>query len=150
MKRIVTLLSLPLLLALVSFFAVDDAAKKADAEAITKVVTEYARAFYDVKPELLETSLHKDLAKYGFYRPAGAKDYRGMPMSYDQALALAADLNKEGILGENLTQKVTILDQMDMTAAVKLEAIWGIDYIHVAKYDGKWKMLQVIWQSRPE
>ncbi len=73
-----------------------------------------------------------------------------MPMTYDQALTLAADLNKEGVLGENLTEKVTILDQLDMTAAVKLEAAWGIDYIHLAKFDGEWKMLQVIWQSHPK
>jgi hypothetical protein len=150
MKRVLTLLCLPALLALVSFFAVDEAAKKADAEAITKVVTDYTRAFYEAKPELLETSLHKDLAKYGFYRPRGTSEYHGMAMSYDQALALAADLNKEGALGPNLTHKVTILDQLNRTAAVKLEAVWGVDYVHLAKYDGEWKMLQVIWQSHPE
>ncbi len=150
MKRILTLLSLPLLLSLVSFFAIDQAREKADAEAITKVVTDYTRAFYEAKPELLKTALHKDLSKFGFYRPAGAADYSPMPMTYDQALALAAELNKEGALGDNLTQKVTILDQLDKTAAVKLEAAWGFDYIHLGKFDGQWKMLQVIWQSHPK
>lgn len=41
-------------------------------------------------------------------------------------------------------------DAEAITAAVKLEALWGIDYVHLGKFEGEWKILQVIWQSRPE
>ena len=40
-------------------------------------------------------------------------------------------------------------DVMDMTATVKLSASWGIDYMHLAKIDGKWMIKNVLWQSYP-
>ena len=155
MKYIALLAGLPLALLLLSFpspasGAQASEARDSDAQAITQVVTDYARAFYDVQPALLEKSLHTDLAKYGFYRRSADEEYRGMAMTYEEAHALAGSLNKEGALGEDLTQTVTILDQLDQTAAAKLEAVWGVDYLHLAKYDGEWKILQVIWQSHVE
>ncbi len=39
---------------------------------------------------------------------------------------------------------------IDQTASVKLIAEWGIDYMHLAKYDGRWKIVNVLWQSHPE
>ena len=44
---------------------------------------------------------------------------------------------------------IEIFEVLDQTAAVKLTAFWGIDYMHLAKYDGEWKIVQVLWQSAP-
>ncbi len=38
---------------------------------------------------------------------------------------------------------------IDQTASVKLIAEWGIDYMHLAKYEGQWKIVNVLWQSHP-
>jgi len=35
-------------------------------------------------------------------------------------------------------------------ATVKLVAVWGIDYMHLAKFDGKWMIVNIIWQSHPK
>jgi hypothetical protein len=32
---------------------------------------------------------------------------------------------------------------------VKRPASWGIDYMFLAKFDGKWKTMQNLWQSPP-
>jgi len=29
---------------------------------------------------------------------------------------------------------------------VKLEAAWGIDYIHLTKFSGEWMIMNVIWE----
>jgi hypothetical protein len=29
-------------------------------------------------------------------------------------------------------------------------ALWGIDYMHLAKYDGKWKIVNILWQEPPQ
>lgn len=42
-----------------------------------------------------------------------------------------------------------MLDVLDQTAAVKLVASSGIDYMQLAKYDGQWKILNIVWQSHP-
>ncbi len=44
---------------------------------------------------------------------------------------------------------IAILDVLDQTAVVKLTASWGIDYMFLGKYDGEWKITQILWQSHP-
>jgi hypothetical protein len=44
---------------------------------------------------------------------------------------------------------VIILDILDKTASAKLVADWGIDYMHLAKLDGKWMIKNILWQSPP-
>jgi hypothetical protein len=38
---------------------------------------------------------------------------------------------------------------LDQTASAKLEAWWGIDHVHLAKFDGKWMIVNVAWQTFP-
>ncbi len=47
-------------------------------------------------------------------------------------------------------EKVEVFDVLDQTAAAKLTALWGVDYLHLAKFEGEWKILQVLWQSQPD
>jgi hypothetical protein len=44
-------------------------------------------------------------------------------------------------------KQVELLDVQDQTAAVKLTASWGTDYMLLGKYDGRWMISSVIWQS---
>jgi hypothetical protein len=37
----------------------------------------------------------------------------------------------------------------DQTAAAKLTASWGTDYLLLGKFDGTWMITSVIWQSLP-
>ncbi|MGH7520920.1 MAG: hypothetical protein ACREMI_06550 [Gemmatimonadales bacterium] len=36
------------------------------------------------------------------------------------------------------------------TATAKVVAWWEIDYPQLAKYDGKWMIVNVMWQSPPK
>ena len=47
-------------------------------------------------------------------------------------------------------KEIALLDVADQTASAKLTATWGIDYLHLAKFDGKWMITQVLWQSPPK
>ena len=46
--------------------------------------------------------------------------------------------------------RITVYDVLDQTATAKLVAEWGIDYMHLAKFDGKWMIVNVLWQSPPK
>jgi hypothetical protein len=48
-----------------------------------------------------------------------------------------------GVLG------VLVFDVLDKTAAVKVTASWGVDYMLLGKYDGGWQIVQILWQSPP-
>jgi hypothetical protein len=45
---------------------------------------------------------------------------------------------------------VLIQDVMDQTATARLSAWWGVDYMQLGKFDGKWKIVHIIWQSYPK
>ena len=38
---------------------------------------------------------------------------------------------------------------LDQTASAKIVAMWGIDYMHLAKYDGRWQIINIVWQAHP-
>jgi len=46
-------------------------------------------------------------------------------------------------------KQVQLLDVQDQSAAVKVTASWGTEYLLVGKYDGRWMVSSVLWQSKP-
>lgn len=124
-------------------------ASKEDVKAVERAVLDYCEAFYEMKPELLERSVHPEVNKFGFHRPSPDEPYRRIPVTFDQLVTLAATWNQDAKFGKDASKEVAVFDVMDQTAAAKLIAGWGIDYMHLAKYDGTWKVVQVIWQSHP-
>ena len=116
-------------------------------KAIKQAVLNYVSAIYDVKPELIDESVSPKLQKVG-YMPA--EDGSGLVedwMNFDQLKDLAANINKEGMFDpETSPRKVKVLHHTDMIANVKLDAAWGIDYIHLSRESGKWMIMNVIWE----
>ncbi len=50
---------------------------------------------------------------------------------------------------ETVKQAVLDYEVLDHTASVKLIAAWGIDYMHLANYHGKW-IMHILWQTHPQ
>jgi hypothetical protein len=44
-------------------------------------------------------------------------------------------------------KEVVVLDVLDKTASAKLVADWGVDYMHLAKVDGRWMIKNILWQG---
>ena len=123
----------------------------ADREAVRQATLDYVEGVYNVEPSRIERSVHPKLAKLGFYRPPADDAYRpGSAMTFERLVEVAKNFNKEGKLRKDAPKEVTILDLLDQTASVKLVAEWGVDYMHLAKFDGKWMIVNVIWQSPPK
>ena len=123
------------------------AGSDADEKGIEHAVQNYVSSIYDMKPELLDESVSPKLQKLG-YMPA--KDGSGLEeswMTFDELKELAGHLNKGGMFDPKTSpRKVTILDHTDMIANVKLDAAWGVDYIHLTKFSGEWMIMNVIWE----
>ena len=75
--------------ALLVSFAMQDAKMSDDHAAVEAAVLDYVEGIYDVEPDRIERSVHKDLKKYGFLKEGADAPYQGMPMTYDQLHALA-------------------------------------------------------------
>ncbi len=125
-----------------------DKTDHAEHAAVERACLDYVEGVYEVKPELIKKSVHPDLKKFGFSRRE--EGYRGVPMTFDQLVTLAGQWNKDGRVPDDAPKKVEVFDVLDKTASAKLTAHWGIDYFHLIKEDGKWKIYQVLWQSPPQ
>ncbi len=119
-----------------------------DKEAVRQAALDYLEGVYNVQPERIERSVHPTLNKRGFYKKDATVPYVESPMTYEQLVKLAASWNKDG-KRDTTRRDIAILDVLDQTAVVKLTASWGIDYMFLGKYDGKWKITQILWQSHP-
>lgn len=122
-----------------------------DRKAVRLAVLDYVEGVYNVDPARIERSVHPRMAKLGFYRGPQDATYRApAAMTFDQLKNVAASYNKDGRVPKSAPKEITILEVLDQTASAKLVAQWGIDYFHLAKFDGKWMIVNVLWQSPPK
>lgn len=121
-----------------------------DHEAVRQAVLDYVEGIYELQPERIERSISRELAKVGYWREKDGAAYAESRMSFEQLVGVAQNWNKNGRVDPKTALKeVTIYEVVDQTATVKLRAHWGIDYMHLAKKDGKWLIMNVLWQSHP-
>lgn len=119
-----------------------------DREAVRQAALDYVEGIYNVQPDRIQRSVHPTLVKRGFYKKDATAPYVEMPMTYEQLVALAGNWNTAG-KRDTSVKEVAVLDVLDQTATAKVTASWGIDYMLLGKYDGQWKIVQILWQSHP-
>ena len=138
------------LLALLALPLTADAQTAADSAGVRAAVMDYVEGIYRVDTARIVRSVRPEMAKRGYYIPRNQTAYTNSPMTYAQLINVARTFNAKGQLNaETAVKQVTILDILDQTASAKLVADWGIDYMHLAKYDGQWMIVNVLWQSTP-
>lgn len=138
------------LLALLAFVPAH-AQSDEDKAAIEATAMDYIFGFYQGDPDRLERALSPELKKLGWGRRADSGPYQGpFYMTRDSAKEFAPGYAANENLPADAHHKVEILDQLDKVASVRIEAVWGIDYMHMAKVDGEWKIYNVIWQTWPD
>jgi Putative lumazine-binding len=149
-SRWTTALAVAALISAPAISAGQGAAKDAgqDKEAVRQAALDYLEGIYNVQPERIARSVHPTLNKRGFYKKDAASPYVESPMTYEALVKLASSWNKDG-KRDTSVREIAILDILDQTAVVKLTAAWGIDYMFLGKFDGKWKITQILWQSHP-
>lgn len=117
-------------------------------EAIKQAVLDYVEALYEADSARIERSVHRDLFKLGFERDKEGM-YKPYRMTYQELYDLAGRWNKTGRIPKNSKKEIVVYDVADQTASAKLTALWGIDYLHLAKFDGKWMITDILWQTPP-
>ena len=120
-----------------------------DRERVRLAVVDYVEGVYNVEPARIERSVHPDLTKHGFWREKDKPGYATGKMSFARLVEVAKTWNKSGNLAKDAPKEITVFDVQDQTASAKLVAAWGTDYFHLAKYDGKWMIINILWQSPP-
>ncbi|MBC7828466.1 MAG: nuclear transport factor 2 family protein [Chitinophagaceae bacterium] len=120
-----------------------------DNEKVKNAVLDYVDAFYYGDTTKIIRSISADIVKYGYYRKKDETVYAGEPMSYRQMLDYATAVKKRNnpAAADKHVKKIEVLDYQDQTAAAKLTAWWGTDYLLLSKINGNWMITHVLWQS---
>ena len=116
---------------------------------IRQAALDYIESQHNLKPEQFDRSAHPRMVKRTFWvNKKTQKEYLGETFK-DAMVLLAETYNQNGDkFPENPTKEVIILDVFDKTASVKLIADDWIDYMHIVKLEGKWQIVNVLWQFK--
>jgi hypothetical protein len=125
-------------------------AQTSDKELVYAAIEDYVDGLYLVQPDRIKKSVHPNLTKKGFWRPKDKTLYEPeSTMTFQELVDLAATWNAKGRLPKDAPKKIEVFDVQDQTALGKLTAAWGTDYFQLAKYDGRWMIVNILWQSHP-
>jgi ABC-type sugar transport system substrate-binding protein len=120
----------------------------ADSAAIRATALDYIEGWYSGDAERMERALHPELVK----RILVINPDTGRPFID----TMGAGRLVEGTRAAYGTQipeaerrtDVTILDVFGNAAAVKIDAGGWIDYLQMSRVDGKWMIVNVLWERR--
>jgi hypothetical protein len=121
----------------------------ADSSAIRATALDYVDGWYTADAERMERALHPELAKRIIRTNAQGKS------SLDQMGAMRLVQYTRGGGGKNTPpaeqiRNVAILDIYQNVASVRAEMSGWIDYMHLGKWDGRWVIVNVLWERKPE
>jgi len=121
-----------------------------EAEAVTRAARDYLEGFYEGDSTKIVRSVSPTVVKYGYYVPKGDSAYQGESMTFAEMLDYVRKVKARGrAVPESAPRQVSLFEVLDQTAAAKVVAWWGTDFLHLAKVDGRWMITQVIWQTPP-
>jgi hypothetical protein len=121
-----------------------------NADAVRHAAMDYLEGFYEGDTAKLIRSLRPELSKYGFWRDSTQR-YVGERMTYDEAIAYARRVKaRNRPVPATWPKEVVIYEVLPNTAAAKVTAWWGTDYLLLGKYDGRWMISHVLWESPPK
>ena len=118
-----------------------------DAELIKQTALDYIEGFYEGNAERMERALHPDLAKR-----IVQKDQRGrstLGQMGAMRLVQLTRMHEDKIPKEKQQKDVTVLDIFGNAASAKVIASDWIDYLHLAKWNGRWVIVNVLWELKP-
>jgi hypothetical protein len=122
----------------------------ADSAGVRAAVQDYVDAIYLADTTLILRSVRPELAKRGYWIPRVMTTYSTEPMTFAVLINTAKTWNPGRRRNpDGMVKDIQILDLLDQTASAKLTAQWGVDYFHLAKYEGRWMIVNILWQSSP-
>jgi putative lumazine-binding protein len=145
MKRALTLLVAASLAAAASSAWAQTAA---DSAAIKATALDYIEGWYQGNAERMERAVHPDLAK----RIVNTNERGRSVLGHQSAMTLVQNTRRGGGKETASAQQrtdVRILDIFQNAASVRVDADAWIDYLHIAKWNGRWVIINVLWENRP-
>jgi len=118
-------------------------------EEIRRTALDYIEGWYDGNTERMERSLHPNLAKR-IVVPNGNYWAPGDRLDEMSALSLIQRTQRGPKPVNERRTEVTVLDRFENAASVRVDAHAWVDYLRVIKWNGRWVIVNMLWELRPE
>jgi hypothetical protein len=123
------------------------ASRNMDSVAVAAASYGYIDGLYRADSTLIERHVHPSLVKRGYIRNGDGR-WRESGMTFSDLVRAAARWNKSGKeAGPHSPRAVEVLSVLDQTAVTRVTAEWGTDFVSLARYDDKWMIVSVVWQT---
>ena len=119
----------------------------ADSAAIRATALDYVEGWYTADAARMERALHPELAK----RIVRTNDQGRSNLGQQSAMTLVQGTRNGG--GKNTPaaqqiKEVRILDIFKNSASVRAEMSGWIDFMHMAKWNDRWVIVNVLWELK--
>ena len=119
-----------------------------DSSGIRQAALDYIEGYYSGDGARMERAVHPELAK----RIVRTQDNGRSRLDQMSAMTLVMGTRAGG--GSNTPEAerhkdVTILDIYQNAASAKVYASGWVDYLHLAKWNGRWVIVNVLWELHP-
>ena len=126
------------------------AQENADRTAIRNAALDYIEGWYTGDATRMERALHPELAKRIVRtNPSGGGSMLDQQSAMTLVQGTRTGYGKQTPEARRL-KEVTILDIYENAASVKIVASDWIDYLHLARWDGSWRIVNVLWELKPQ
>jgi hypothetical protein len=128
--------------------ALTHAQSAADSAAIRAAALDYIDGWYAADGQRMERALHPELAKRNVFSDSTGRS-RLIQMS---AMTLVMGTRNGGgstIPAAQRSDSVRILDIYGGAASARVRAATWVDYMHLAKFNGQWRIINVLWENDP-
>lgn len=125
---------------------VANAMTEGEESAIRAVALDYIEGWYAGDAERMERALHPELAKRIVMREPGKTDR----IEQQSAMTLIGKTRAGiGRSDPNPRGDFRLLDRFGDAAMARVDASGWVDYLQLAKWQGQWKIVNVLWELRP-
>ncbi len=122
----------------------------ADSVGIRAAALDYIDGWYAGDAARMERALHPELAK----RIVATDPATGQSRLGHMGAPVLVNQTRQGggsdIPAASRRNEVRIFDIYNGTASVRVTATGWIDYMHLARWNGQWKIVNVLWQVEPQ
>ena len=146
--RVFLALALAMGVSAFAFLAPTEAQTPEDLAAIEQAALDYIQGYYSGSPERMERALHPELAKR-IVRVGEDGEPVLDQMTAETLIDIAGRMAQRPVPEDEWVDEVKILDVYENTASVRIDAAQWIDYLHLARWKGEWKIINVLWEMHP-
>lgn len=137
------------LVVILGMWTVDSPGQQEDETAgVRQVALEYIEGWYEGNAARMERAPHPDLAKRIVHSDPCTGQDKLVKLTAGRLVEFTAKGGGRKTPEDQRAIDIKILDMLNTTANVKVSSAKFIDYLHIVKWNGKWVILNAVWENR--